>query len=236
MDWSKPTEGEMITTIDPNRTAFSDRPRELGYIAHPQGPRGKLKYDKHTGTILWDIDDGPRIAHPIELPPEFRDVPQPNVHSCSEPKPGNMGCWAFNGCPMARFRPQPKNVIIEKDGNLDSVWCHQAYTGISPAGRPTSQSMYLNRGWKIVTDRTSVPRRILEPFTDQFGNKTRRTVEVEMEVDNLAPFYADAIAKRDEAKRLAEESEAPVASQIPPAPEGPRLSKNGKRIGRPKKS
>lgn len=185
MDWGKPGPADSIMDVNPNRTPFSGDPKQWLYLDHPDGVNGKIKVDKNTGAI----QAIPGVNHPIRLPQDLYSVDQPHVATCSEPSRRNRGCWAWNGCPIARFKPQPCNVIIHKDGNYDSVRCFHAYTGISEAGFPTSQSMYLLRGWEIVTDRKTIPNKILEPFEDASGRKLMKEVIREIEVTELAPFY-----------------------------------------------
>ena len=233
-EWGKPGPGESIATVNPNRTPFSPLHQEFVYIPHPDGLNKLLKVDKATGEIQ---QKSIMVAHPIWLPENLRDVPQPYAASCSAPAPGNRGCWAFNGCPIAKFRPQPKNVIIHKDGYFDSVKCFHAYTGKSKSGFPTSQSAYLTRGWEIVTDRTTIPQNFVKRVVDKETGEISYFEETrEVEVPDLADFYPKKNGGVPEApKEVAAALRNPRGKAAPPLIDGVPAVHPGKPAKRTRK-
>jgi hypothetical protein len=177
---------EEAQRFDPNRTSFSAQTKMWDYIPHPQGANGLLKVDR----VTKQIQGLAGVAFPIAIPEYCRNVPQPNVFTCSMPTANNRGCSSCNGCPIFERWPQnqPCNVIVMKDGRYEDIPCFAAYVGTTPAGRPTSQAHYVADGWEVVTDRTFVERNVVETYV-QDGVKKSREVPKKMEIPNLAPFY-----------------------------------------------
>lgn len=173
------------TQFDPGRTPFTSPAARFTYVDHEATYPGKLKVNSDTLMIEKMIDQ-PYPQFPIRLPDALMNVPQPHVRTCGKPGDGNAGCNAAvnGGCPILQQygRVGPVNVIIEKDGHVDSVPCYSAYCGITAQGRPTQQVHYLLDGWQILTDRTTIPENIKE------GRGHREYIR-ETEVPNLAPFY-----------------------------------------------
>ena len=83
--------------------------------------------------------------------------------------------------------PEQTQTAVEKFGRIDSIPCHAYYTGISQYGRPTTSTSYQSMGFRVVTDRTTIPQNILDPSALE-GGKRKNTV-VEVEITDLAPFY-----------------------------------------------
>lgn len=179
----------MEEQFDPNRTPFT---RPAPGFRHYDTIHGRVTVNENSG-IVQPIENGP--AFPIEIPTEFIDFDQPFVHSCSPEKKDsggmvlNKGCPAYNGCAIVQwFKAQkfrkPYNVIIERNGHVDSVRCFEAYVGMGPSGRPTSSVHYLWDGWRILMDRTTIPQKIKNADTGKWE-------QVETEVPELAPFYEE---------------------------------------------
>lgn len=187
----------MSEKFDPNRTPLS-MPAP-GY-RHIQSIHGKITLNENTGMVM-PIENGPNF--PIEIPVEFVDFNQPFVHTCSEEKKDNAGmvlnrgCPAWNGCAIVQWYKdkkyrRPTNVILERNGFVDSAPCYCAYSGYNPQTmRPNSQVKMLQSGWRILTDRTTIPQNMLVDGKWQV---------VETEVPNLAPFYDELKEKRAEDK------------------------------------
>lgn len=176
-----------VNKFDPNRSPFSAQRKTWDLIPHPQGENGYIKVDRATKQVQPIAD----LAFPIWLPEGLRNVDQPNVFTCSQPGPNNRGCHAWNGCPIAEKWPknQPCNVIVMKEGIVDSVRCFHAYTGMTRSGRPTSQAHYVMSGWEVMTDRTTIEQNVVEGFVDEGGVKRSREYKRTVEVPDLAPFY-----------------------------------------------
>jgi len=177
------------TAFDPNRTPFTSPAARFTYIQHPVA--GRMKVNSDSKTIV-PISGQRYPGFPLKLIPELMAVPQPHVRTCG--KGGDevgLGCLASigGGCPILiqYGRIGPVNVIIEKNGAVDSAPCHVVYCGISQQGRPTSSTHYLQDGWQILTDRTSIPgnTREIDPVTGKLG----KHLVIQTEVQDLAPFY-----------------------------------------------
>jgi hypothetical protein len=175
------------TQFDPNRTPFTSPAARFTYLDHPATYPGQLKINSDTMQIVPMSGKGRYPGFPLMLPEALMKVEQPHVRTCGKPGTGvGLGCEAAvnGGCPILQQygRVGPCNIIIEKDGKVDSAPCHAVYCGISDAGRPTAQVHYLLDGWQILTDRTTIPENIRDP-------KTRQETVRYTEVPNLAPFY-----------------------------------------------
>jgi hypothetical protein len=174
------------TQFDPNRTPFTSPAARFTYLDHPATYPGQLKINSDTLQVV-PYKGQVYPGFPLKLPEALMNVPQPNIRTCGKPeKDGNRGCEAAvnGGCPLLQQygRIGPVNIIIEKDGKVDSAPCYAVYCGISDAGRPTAQVHYLLDGWQILTDRTTIPENIRDP-------KTRQETIRYTEVPDLAPFY-----------------------------------------------
>lgn len=181
--------------FDPNRTPYSAP--APGY-RHIHSVHGKITINEGNG-IIQPIENGPN--YPVEIPVEYVDFDQPFVHTCSQEKKDNVGmvinkgCPAWGGCAIVQFFKdrkyrKPTNVIVERAGRIDSVPCFGFYTTWLN-GRPTSQVHLQHDGWRIITDRTTIPQKIR---VDGIWR------EVDTEVPNLAPFYEGVKAKQSEVK------------------------------------
>lgn len=184
------------TEFDPHRTPFTSPAARFTYLDHPATYPGKLKINSDTLEIV-PMEDEPYPGFPLKLPDELMKVAQRHVRTCGNPeKGGNRGCEAAinGGCPILQQygRVGPCNIIIEKNGKVDSAPCYSVYCGITAQGRPTSQVHYLLDGWQILTDRTSIPQNVRD------GRGQREYVKM-AEVPNLAPFYDHL--KREPAKK-----------------------------------
>lgn len=185
---------KLTTAFDPSATPFTAPEAQFTYIEHESGT---LMVNSNT-LVVTPIPDQPYPGVPIKLPDSLMNVDQPHVFTCGPPR-GERGIWRNRGCESAvnggcaiynRYgRIGPCNVIVEKHGKVDSLPCHVAYTGVSDSGQPTSQPQYLLKGWRILSDRTTIPERVIDPETRR--NRIRYT-----EVPNLAPFYEEAKAGR----------------------------------------
>lgn len=176
------------TEFDPHRTPFTSPAAQYTYLDHPATYPGQLKINSDTLQIVPMKGSGQSYPqYPLKLPEKLMAVEQNHVRTCGKPGPGvGLGCESAvnGGCAILTQygRVGPCNVIIEKDGKVDSVPCHAAYCGISDQGRPTQQVHLLLDGWRILTDRTTIPENIRDP-------KTRRESVRYTEVPDLAPFY-----------------------------------------------
>lgn len=205
----------MDNRFDPNRTPLSTP--APGY-QHFRSVHGKITVNENTGVVL-PIENGPNF--PVEIPVEFVDFNQPFVHTCSEEKKDssgmvlNKGCQAWNGCAIVQWFKgrqyrKPTNVIVEKNGHIDSVPCFSAYGGYNPVTmRPTSQVRMLYDGWKILQDRTTIPQNMLVDGRWQV---------VETEVPNLAPFYDDLKLKKAAAAAEVKPKRGRPKKNVEPAP------------------
>lgn len=198
------------TAFDPNRTPFTSPAARFTYMKHPVA--GQLKINSDTKQIV-PIPGQLYPGSPLKLIPELMAVPQPNVRTCG--KAGDdvgQGCLSATngGCPILTQygRIGPVNLILEKNGKVDSAPCHTAYCGISAHGRPMSQVHYLLDGWQILTDRTTIPENVrdVDPVTGKAGREYVRQTEV----PDLAPFY-DHLKQPPKKKRGRPKKEAAVA-------------------------
>lgn len=178
------------TDFDPARTPYTTPAPRFTYIEIPVHGRLMVNSDTLVVTPMKGGKAYPGV--PVKLPKELMEVHQPFIRTCGTPiedTRGNTiekGCLSAigGGCPILNQygRVGPCHVIVEKNGHADSIPCHLAYTGMSPVGRPTTSTAYLQDGWNILTDRTTIPNNIKDTVT-------RRELVVEMEVPDLAPFY-----------------------------------------------
>lgn len=177
-------------TFDPNRTPHNAPAANFQYWQHPTA--GKLMVDSST-KVVTPIPGKMYVDIPLKVPKEILAVDQPHIRTCGTPTGTNKGCEAAvgGGCPILRQygRVGPCNVIIERHSNVNSVPCFHAYCGITEMGRPTSQAHYLMDGWRILTDRTTIPENVID-------GETKRVKVRETEVPDLAPFYEEAKAGR----------------------------------------
>jgi hypothetical protein len=180
------TEFDPTEKFDPNRTPHNSPAADFKYWHHPQV--GDLMINAGTNVVT-PVPGKPYPQYPLKVPAELMEVDQPNIRTCGTPKPGDAGCTAAvgGGCPILRKygRVGPCNVIVEKHSKVDSIPCYMAYCGITVHNRPTSQAHYLMDGWRVLTDRTTIPENVLEPGT-------RTKVVRYTEVPDLAPFYEEA--------------------------------------------
>lgn len=187
------------TTFDPSRTPFTSPAARFTYLDHPATYPGQLKVNSDSLEIVPMKGAGLSYPQfPLKLPKELMSVEQRHVRTCGRPGIGvGLGCESAvnGGCPILQQygRGGPYNIIIEKDGKVDSAPCHSVYCGISDAGRPTQQVHYLLDGWQILTDRTTIPENIKDPVT-------RRETIRQTEVPDLAPFY-DHLKRAEAPKR-----------------------------------
>lgn len=192
------------TEFDPNRTVFTAPAARFSYMDHPIA--GKLMINNDT-KVITQIAGQLYPGMPLKLPKALMDVGQPAVRTCGKPTDDNLGCLAAvnGGCPiLVQYgRIGPVNIIIEKNGNVNSAPCHHVYCGITQMGRPTSQAHLLLDGWQILTDRTTIPENVRD------GKGMREYVR-QTEVPDLAPFYeqgrvgryAEAPKKRGRPKKV----------------------------------
>ena len=170
------------TAFDPTRTPFTSPAPRFTYIDIPI--HGKMKVNSDTLEVV-PMQDSPYPGVPVRLPKELMAVQQRYVMTCGKPGPEQRGCDAAvnGGCPLLSQygRTGPWSIIMEMDGHVKSAACYRVYCGIAGSGRPTSQVHYLMDGWNILTDRTTTPNNIRD------GKSKERVVEIE--VQNLAPFY-----------------------------------------------
>jgi hypothetical protein len=175
------------TEFNPSSSPFNQPAARYTYLKHPEA--GLLMVDSRT-QVVTPMKDQPYPGYPLELPPALMAVKQKFIRTCGVPeKDGNMGCEAAvnGGCAILNHygRIGPRNMIVVRNGKVDSCKCHHFYCGISDSGRPTSQAHMQLDGWEILTDRTRIPQNIV-------NEKTGMLEEVETEVPNLAPFYEEA--------------------------------------------
>lgn len=185
------------TAFDPSRTPFTSPAARFTYLEledplmmkPSEGRKLQLKINSNT-LVVENIEGKNYPDVPQSLPPELMAVAQPHIRTCGEPGGlggRNRGCYSATngGCPLLQRygRIGRVNIIMEKDGKVDSAPCDFVYCGITDSGRPTSQVHYLLDGWNILTDRTVAPENITE--------NGRETVQYR-EVPHLAPFYEEA--------------------------------------------
>jgi hypothetical protein len=195
------------TAFDPNRTPFTSPAARFTYINHPTA--GLMKVNSDTKQIV-PVDGQRYPGMPLKLIPELMAVPQPHVRTCG--KSGDevgLGCLSATngGCPILTQygRVGPVNLILEKNGKVDSAPCHTTYCGMSAHGRPMSQVHYLIDGWQILTDRTTIPENVRDPITRK--ESVRQT-----EVPDLAPFYDHLKVAKPEKKKRGRPKKVQVAT------------------------
>lgn len=182
--------------FDPTRDPFSGPAPDFGYLEHPEVAPSKLMVNNATLVIEPIEDERPYPGRPLRLPERLMQVDQPHVHTCGSPKREgnqllNKGCWAAEGggCPLLQQygRSGPFNLIVERRGRVDSCRCYHFYTGKTTTGRPTSQVHMQGAGWRIITDRTTIPENVrdIDPVTGKAGRERIRHTEV----PELPPFY-----------------------------------------------
>lgn len=190
------------TDFDPNRDPYSNPVPRFTYIDLPVHGRIMVNSDTCVVTPMPDSGEKPYPGVPVRLPKKLMDVDQPHIRTCGVPSDTQKGCLSAIGgrCEiMNRYgRVGPVNLIIEKYGRLDCIPCHAYYTGISKYGRPTTSTSYQQMGYRVVTDRTSIPQNIVEVV----DGKKKHSV-VEMEVKDLAPFYPKPKKPRKPAEAVA---------------------------------
>lgn len=209
---------EELSRIDPNAVPGLT-PRNIGTIKHPDARMKVIKYDRMS--LVLDVDPADRAFtndKPIRtfsgkwtgdpdrkeiIAPEMLKVPQPHVGTCSRPGPGNVGCFAHNGCPYPNINdpmgrgPGPFNVVMEKDGVRDTCPCYMYYQGTA-RGRPTSQTSYGALGWKVDTSVTSTPSIKGRRQQDEFGNVAIAEIEIQNECAELGPCYGHHFGAEEE--------------------------------------
>lgn len=185
------------TAFDPNRSVFNTPAARFTYLELENPTLSKPKESKkvllkiNSLTHIVEPMDTPYPGHPQPLPPELLAVPQPNIRTCG--LNSSLGGNAGRGCDAAvnggcqillRYgRIGPVNMIIEKDGKVDSAPCYSVYCGMTDSGRPTSQVHYLLDDWNVLSDRTTIPENVIVDG---------REVVRHTEVPHLAPFYEEA--------------------------------------------
>lgn len=193
-----PAPRKLETDFDPTRDPFSGPAPDYGYLEHQEVAPGKLMINNATLMVEPVPDEKPYPGRPLKVPDLLMTVDQPHIHTCGFPKREgttliNRGCWAAEGggCPiLTQFgRVGPVNLIVERRGKVDSCRCYHFYTGRTPTGRPTSQVHMQQDGWRILTDRTTIPENITDP-------ETRKSYVRQTEVPELAPFYKAAEPKK----------------------------------------
>jgi hypothetical protein len=223
------------TAFDPNRSVFNTPAARFTYLelenpllSVPQrGKKVLLKINSATH-VVEKIDDNPYPGSPQPLPPELMAVPQPHIMTCglASSLGGNagLGCDAAvnGGCQiLLRYgRVGPFNMIVEKDGKVDSAPCHKVYCGMTNSGRPTSQVHMLLDGWNVLTDRTTVPENVRENGEPE---RVRYT-----EVPHLAPFYEEL-----KVGRFTEAEDAPKRRGRKPGSRNKPKAQGGDREDRP---
>lgn len=179
------------TEFDPNRDPYTNPVPRFTYIELPVHGRIMVNSDTGVVTPMPDSGEKPYPGIPVRLPKKLMDVDQPFIRTCGVPSDTNRGCLSAIGgkCEILnRYgRVGPVNLIIEKYGRVDSLPCHAYYTGVSKFGRPTTSTSYQQLGYRVLTDRTTIPQNILDPVALENGKKKNTVVEVE--VADLAPFY-----------------------------------------------
>jgi hypothetical protein len=185
------------TAFDPNQSPFNAPAARFTYLelenpllTEPaKAKKTLLKINSSTHVV--EKMDVPYPGAPQSLPPALMAIPQPNVMTCglASSLGGNagVGCDAAvnGGCQiLLRYgRIGPVNMIVEKDGKVDSAPCYRVYCGMTNSGRPTSQAHMLLDGWNVLSDRTVIPENVLVD-----GHEVVRYTEV----PHLAPFYEEA--------------------------------------------
>lgn len=184
------------TAFDPSRSPFTTPAATYTYLdlENPDVPTKKITLKINSNTLRVEKIDGRLYPQaPMKVPQQLMDVPQPHIHTCGMPSVngGNagLGCESAvgGGCPiLARYgRIGPVNIIIEKEGRVNSAPCHSFYCGISENGWPVNQVHLLTSGFNPLTDRTVIPENVIDPIT-------KREVVRFTEVPNLAPWYEEA--------------------------------------------
>lgn len=221
------------TAFDPSRTPFSAPAAQFTYLELENPLLLKPKENKkllvkiNSNTLVVEKIEGKQYPDvPHRLPPSLMAVDQPHIRTCGVPGGGggrNLGCYAATngGCPLLQRygRIGRVNIIVEKEGHIDSAPCDFVYCGITESGRPTSQVHYLLDGWNILTDRTTAPENIVE--------NGRESVQ-EREVPNLAPFYEEA-----KVGRFADRTEPPKRRGRTPGSKNKPKTERGDREDRP---
>jgi len=175
--------------FDPSRTPFTTPAPRYVYINHPYA--GRIQLNPDTKEIV-PIPNTPYPNMPLKFGKDISEIDQRFIRTCSVPGPRNKGCDAAvnGGCPLINKYGRgagPFNLIVERNGIVDSSACFAVYCGITDAGRPTSQVHLLMDGWNILGDRTHIE------YTENAivnGERVRRTVK--SEVPDLPPFYEAA--------------------------------------------
>lgn len=176
--------------FDPSRTPFTTPVPHYTYIEHPQ-VAGMIKLNPDTMKVAPN-PEGSYPNMPLRLPKSISDVDQNAIRTCSIPSATNKGCdSAVNGgCPLINRYGRgcgPFNMVVEKNGIVDSARCFAIYCGITDSGRPASQAHFLMDGWRIMTDRTTIKERTVKVV----GNKKEYEF-ITVEVPELPPFYEEA--------------------------------------------
>jgi hypothetical protein len=236
------SEKERLESIDPNLVPSQSETRATGFIKHPEGKLGILKYDKMSLQLEAVTHDKPLQTFKgswtgaddkVEIIPEkFLNRSQPKVGTCSRPIPGeNLGCFAHNGCPYPdhsdpRGRgPGPFNVIIEKDGQRSPCPCYHAYHG-TRHGLPTAQVHYLYSGYRVDTEQPTVPSVKAVSRKDEWNNHVYEDQEIEIPVTELGPMYAHHFGKR----RQKVKSEIPFGAREEMAETGKTVNQRPGRV------
>lgn len=175
--------------FDPSRTPFTTPVPQFTYMQHEQA--GLIKLNPDTMKVS-TIHEKPYPNMPLKLPKAISDIDQSAIRTCSIPSTTNKGCdSAVNGgCPLINRYGRgcgPFNMIVEKNGIVDSSRCFAVYCGVTDSGRPASQAHLLMDGWRIVTDRTTIPERTVRMVGDKKVYET-----LIREVPDLPPFYEEA--------------------------------------------
>ena len=128
------------TEFDHSRTPFTTPAPRYTYLQHESA--GQLKVNSDSLMVV-PFGQKPYPGYPLRLPQALMEVDQPYVSTCGKPTEDTRGCEAAvgGGCPLLQKygRIGPVNIIVEKDGKVDSAPCYTVYCGVATSGRPTSQ-------------------------------------------------------------------------------------------------
>jgi hypothetical protein len=188
--------------FDPSRTPFTTPAPRFTYLENAQA--GQIMVNSDTMEVIpLPMQMYPNM--PLKVPKSIAEIDQRAIRTCSYPSATNKGCdSAVNGgCPLIQRYGRgcgPFNLIMEKNGTVDSTACYAFYCGITESGRLTSQAHFQKDGWNLLMDRTTIP----DPTYKVVDGKRVKEV-VQREVPDLPPFYEEAkvgrFAKPQEKKR-----------------------------------
>lgn len=192
-----PQDQELV--VDATRIPELSPEVQLKAMRHPDGREGFIQYDPQNFIIM-------PIGHimPIRIPDKRFDRDQPLVGTCSRrkygPKPGefeNLGCAVYDTCPVRdwaeKMRAMGKGpwtaIIRAPDGEgEDAERCYR----LPPhrQGRKVFEEGRLQRGWTLITDKTTVRRTRARKALNPGEDGDREIYQFEEEVKELGPMYA----------------------------------------------